>query len=136
MLLQSIYYPFAMFSRRRNGIAIQPVVIGPAYDSPSYGRVSYIDTSAILGEGVLHTFLVNRNQSEAAGVEIDHASKKIDSILSAEVVYGSNPKDSNTYENPYKVINRPLLHKGVIMDGKAIVYLPPLSFAAVTFKVA
>ncbi|MBE0699070.1 MAG: alpha-N-arabinofuranosidase, partial [Anaerolineaceae bacterium] len=135
MLLQSIYYPLAMFSRRRDGVSIQPVVSGPAYDSPAYGRVNYIDASAILGEGVLHTFLVNRNQSEAAGVEIDHYGKKIGSILSAEVIYGSNPYDSNTYENPYKVINRPL-QTGVVENGKAIIHLPPLSFAAITFKVS
>ncbi len=77
MLLQSIYYPFAMFSRRRDGVAIQPVVLGPAYDSPSYGRVNYIDTSAILGDGILHAFLINRNLSEAAEIEIDHAAGKI-----------------------------------------------------------
>ena len=135
MLLQSIYYPLAMVSSRRDGVSIQPVVSGPAYDSPTYGRVNYIDTSTILGEEVLHTFLVNRNQSEAAEVEIDYAGKKIFSILSAEVVYGSKPDDRNTYENPDKVINRPL-QTGMVENGKAIIHLPPLSFAAVTFKVS
>ena len=66
-----------MFSSRRDGVAIQPAVSGPGYESPSYGRVNYIDTSAILGDGVLHTFLVNRSTSEEAEVEIDHASGKI-----------------------------------------------------------
>jgi len=135
MLLQSIYYPFAMFSCRRDGVAIQPVVIGPAYDSPSYGRVNYIDTSAILGDGVLHTFLINRDLSEVAEVEIDHAGGKIESILSAEVVCGSSPKDSNTYENPYNIISQPL-KTGIVRDGKAIFHLPALSVAAVTFKVS
>jgi alpha-N-arabinofuranosidase len=135
ILLQSIYYPFAMFSRRRDGVAIQPVVFGPAYDSSSYGRVNYIDTSAILGEEVLHVFLTNRNISEAAEVEIDHAGEKIEALLSAEVVYGSNPKDRNTYGNPHKIISQPL-QTGVVMDGKAVIHLPPLSFAAVTFKVS
>jgi alpha-L-arabinofuranosidase len=135
MLLQSIYYPFAMFSRRRTGVAIQPVVIGPAYDSPSYGRVNYIDTSAILGDKVLHTFLINRNLTEAAEVEIDHAGGKIESILSAEAVYGSSPKDSNTYKNPHNIINQPL-KTGMVRDGKALIHLPPLSIAAITFLVA
>jgi alpha-L-arabinofuranosidase len=135
MLVQSIYYPFAMFSSRRDGVSIQPVVIGPAYDSPSYGEVNYIDTSAILGDGVLHTFLVNRSLSEAAEVEIDHAGGKIESILSAELVSGSSPKDRNTYENPYNIISRPL-QTGMVRDGKAIIHLPPLSVAATTFKVS
>ncbi len=135
MLLQSIYYPFAMFAHRRDGVAIQPAVSGPAYESPSYGTVNYIDTSAILGDGVLHSFLINRNLCEETEVEIDPAGKKIDSILSAEVIYGSSPKASNTYENPYNIISRPL-QTGVVIDGKAIIHLPPLSFAAVTFKVS
>lgn len=135
MLLQSIYYTFAMFSCRRDGVAIQPVVIGPAYDSPSYGRVNYIDTSAILGDGVLHTFLINRNLSEVAEVEIDHVSGKIEFILSAEVVHGSSPKNSNTYENPYNIINQPL-QTGMVRDGRAIIHLPPLSVIAVTFRVS
>lgn len=135
MLLQSIYYPFAMFSSRRDGVAIQPVVIGPTYNSPSYGRVNYIDTSAILGDGVLHTFLINRHLSEVAEVEIDHAGGKLESILSTEVVYGSSPKDNNTYENPYNIISQPL-QTGMVRDGKAVIHLPPLSVAAVTFKVS
>jgi alpha-L-arabinofuranosidase len=135
MLLQSIYYPFAMYSRRRDGVAIQPVVIGPAYDSPSYGQVNYIDTSAILGDGVLHIFLINRNLREEAEVEIDLEGEKIGSILSAEVVYGSNPKESNTYENPHNIINQQL-KTGMVKDGKAVIHLPPLSVAAITFKVS
>lgn len=134
MLLQTIYYPFAMFSSRRAGVAIQPVVIGPSYDSPSYGRVNYIDTSAILGDGVLHTFLINRNLTEAAEVEIDHVGGEIKSILSAEVVHGESPKDNNTYENPYNIVNQPL-KTGKVRDGKAIFHLPPHSVAAVTCKI-
>jgi alpha-L-arabinofuranosidase len=134
ILLQSIFYPFAMFSRRRNGVAIQPVVTGPAYDSPSYGRVKTIDTSAILGDGLLHTFLINRSLTEAAEIEIDPAGGKIESILSAEVVCGPDPKASNTFENPTNVISQPL-QTGIVMDGKAVIHLPPLAFAAVTFRV-
>jgi alpha-N-arabinofuranosidase len=135
MLLQSIYYPFAMFSSRRDGMAIQPVVNGPAYDSPSYGRVNYLDASAILGDGVLHAFLINRSLSELAEVEIDAGGNTIASVLSAEVVKGSHPKDCNTYEHPRSITSQPL-QTAAITDGKAIVQLPPLSFAAVTFNVS
>ena len=135
MLLQSIFYPFAMYSTRRDGIAIQPAVNGPAYDSLSYGRVNTIDTSAILGNGLLHTFLVNRSTSEIAEVEIDHAGGKIESMKSAEVVSGPEPNASNTYENPNTIYSKPL--KTVkVSDGKACIQLPPLSVAAVTFKVS
>jgi alpha-N-arabinofuranosidase len=134
LLRQSIYYPFAMFSSRRDGISIQPIVMGPSYDSPSYGPVNYIDTSAIMGDGVLHVFLINRHLSEKAEVEIDPVHGRIESILSAEVVSGSNPKDSNTYKNPYNIINRPL-QSCTVREGKAFIYLPPLSVSAITFVV-
>jgi alpha-N-arabinofuranosidase len=134
MLLQSIYYPFAMFANRRDGTAIQPAVSGPGYDSPSYGRVNLIDTSAILGDGVLHTFLVNRSTRETAQVEIDHASGEITAVDSAEVVSGTDPKANNTYERPGVVRSAPL-DTVKVADGKASIQLPPLSVAAVTFKV-
>jgi len=134
MLLQSIYYPFAMFANRRDGTAIQPAVSGPGYDSPSYGRVNLIDTSAILGDGVLHTFLVNRSTRETAQVEIDHASGEITAVDSAEVVSGTDPKANNAYERPEVVRSAPL-NTVKVADGKASIQLPPLSVAAVTFKV-
>jgi alpha-N-arabinofuranosidase len=135
MLLQSIYYSFAMFTCRRDGVAIQPAVSGPGYESPSYGRVSYIDTSAILGDGVLHTFLVNRNTSEEAEVEIDHASGKIIAVQSAEILSGTDPNANNTYEYPNIVYSGPL-NAVKVVDGKASLSLPPLSVTAVTFKVS
>jgi len=135
MLLQTIFYPFAIYSARRDGVAVQPAVSGPAYDSPSYRRVNTIDTSAILGDGLLHTFLVNRNTNETAEVEIDHAGGKIESVKSAEVIRGSEPNASNTYENPNSICSGPL-QTVKVSDGKASVQLPPLSVTAVTFKVS
>jgi alpha-N-arabinofuranosidase len=135
MLLQTIFYPFAMYSARRDGIALLPSVSGPAYDSPSYGRVNVIDTSAILGDCVLHTFLINRDIRETAEIEIDHGSGKLVSIISAEVVSGSCPDARNTYENPNAICSQPL-QTVKIGEGKASVQLPPLSVAAITFRTA
>ena len=133
-LLQSIFYPFAMFACRRDGVAIQPAVSGPTYDSPSYGQVNYIDTSAILGDGVMHTFLVNRSIGEQAEVEIEHTRGKIVAVESAEVLSGTDAKANNTYEHPNTICSSPL-NTAKVADGKASLSLPPLSVAAVTFKV-
>ncbi len=133
MLLQTIFYPFAMYSSRRDGIALLPSVSGPAYDSPSYGRVNTVDTSAILGDGVLHTFLVNRSSGETAEIEIDHGRGKLVSVLSADVVSGPSPDAHNTYENPNAICSQPL-QKIKINECKASVQLPPLSVAAITFQ--
>ncbi|GAP06403.1 alpha-L-arabinofuranosidase [Anaerolinea thermolimosa] len=136
ILLQSIYYPLAMFSNRREGgeVALHPVVNGPAYESPSYGEVKYIDVSAILGDGIMHVFMINRSLNEDAVVEINPGGSKFESILSAEVVTGSSPQDRNTYEEPYRVISRSF-GAGKVVDGKALVSLPPLSFVAFTLSI-
>lgn len=135
MLLQSIYYPFVIYSSRRDGVALAPSVSGPGYQSPTYGYVNYLDTSAILGDGVLHTFLVNRSLTETAGVDIDLGGSKLVGVESAEVVTGAAPDARNTYEQPNVIVSQPL--KGIaVSDGKAAVQLPPLSVAAVTFRVA
>ena len=112
-----------------------PSVSGPAYDSPSYGRVNAIDTSAILGDGVLHTFLVNRNISEIAEIEIDHGRGKLVSVISAEVLSGPSPDAHNTYENPNAICSQPL-QTVKIGEGKASIQLPPLSVSAITFRTA
>src|SRR5262245_34126825 len=54
LLVQSIYYPFEMFSRRREGISLKLVVQGPIYEGKVNGQVSYLDTSAILKGNLLH----------------------------------------------------------------------------------
>ncbi|MEW5873481.1 MAG: alpha-L-arabinofuranosidase C-terminal domain-containing protein [Chloroflexota bacterium] len=135
MLLQTIYYPFLMYAQRRDGIALQPVVKGPGYESARYGYVNDIDTSAILGDGLLHIFLVNRSIDETAEIEIDHCRGKLVSVISAEVVSGLSPDLCNTYEYPYAVCSQPL-QTVKISEGKATVHLPPLSVAAITIRTA
>jgi alpha-N-arabinofuranosidase len=135
MLLQSIYYPIVMFSQRREGVALLPKVTGPGYDSPSYGHVNYIDTSAIRGDSVLNVFLTNRSLTETAPVTVSFPGGQLTGVQSAEIVTGSDPKALNTYEKPNLITSQPL--KSVtVRDGQGYVELPPLSVAAVTFKIA
>ncbi|HOF19211.1 MAG TPA: alpha-L-arabinofuranosidase C-terminal domain-containing protein, partial [Phycisphaerae bacterium] len=60
MLIQSIFYPFEMFSRRRNGVSLRPAVEGPAYEGKTHGRTNYIDVSAVLDGQRMHVFATNR----------------------------------------------------------------------------
>ena len=133
MLRQSIYYPFVMYSTRRDGVALRPSVSGPGYDSQSYGHVDYIDTSAILGDGELHVFVTNRSQSESAPVTVEFGGKIL-SCQSAEVVTGPAANALNTYENP-DVVRAVPFTAVTIKDGQAELQLPPLSVTALTFKV-
>jgi alpha-L-arabinofuranosidase len=135
MLLQSIYYAFNLYANRRDGVALQPAVLGPGYESKSYGYVNHIDTSAVLGEGVLHVFLSNRSQNETAPVEVSLGGKRLTACQSAEIVSGPNAKALNTYEQPGVVTSQAF--KAVeLKDGQATVQLPPLSVVGLTFTVS
>ncbi len=132
LLLHSTYYPFVMYARRRDGVALQPVVKGPGYTSQNYGEVKTVDTSAILGDGVLHVFLANRSLSDVAPVMINLVGAQLETLTSAEIVTGPNAQACNSHEQPQCISSQPF--NAQIKDGKAFAQLPPLSVAALTFK--
>ena len=72
---QSIFHPFEMFSRRHEGLALRPAVKGPTYEGKTNGRVHTIDASAVLGDGLLHVFLTNRDLTEKARVKVQFNRK-------------------------------------------------------------
>ena len=133
LLLQTIYYPFVMYANRREGVSLQPVVKGSGYESPNYGYVNHLDTSAILGDDVLHCFLVNRSLDESIQVEIQHPGGRLSGVASAEIVTGLHPESCNTFEQPDLITSRPFRAVS-LQDSAAYVELPPLSVVAVTFQ--
>jgi alpha-N-arabinofuranosidase len=133
MLIQSIFYPLEMYTQRRAGISLQPVVQGPVYEGKTHGSVTYIDTSAILNDPQLHVFVTNRSLEEAATVHINLADRAITALDSAEILSGPEPKAMNTYEQPDLLQARPF-QAVKIADGLATVILPPLTVAAMTFR--
>lgn len=132
LLQQSIYYSFLLYANRRTGVALKPVVQGPGYESPSYGYVHTVDTSAILGDSELHAFLINRSLDELATVEIKTPGLQLRSVRSAEVVTGPGATEQNTFEKPDVIRNHNFSNIKLTAD-KATVQLPPLSVVAVTF---
>ena len=133
LLHQSIYYPILLYASRRAGIALNPMVQGPGYESPVYGFAHHIDASAILGDGVLHLFLINRSQVEPAVVETSLSGLCLESVLSAELVSGPTVDATNTFEQPDAITYRSFEDVS-IQDGNAAVKMPPLSAAGITFK--
>jgi alpha-N-arabinofuranosidase len=131
VLLQSIFYPLKLYAQRRQGNALQTLVSGPGYESKNYGYVHTIDASAILGKGVLHTFLINRSTTEPAIVELAPEKITLKSVLSAELVTGPSASARNTFDEPGLIHNRKL-GKIKLTDQKATIQLPPLSVAAIS----
>jgi alpha-N-arabinofuranosidase len=135
MLLQSTYYVFEMFTRRREGISLRPQLTGPAYDSPTYGSVTYIDASIILNGDQLHLFVTNRSLTESATVRISLADHSINTFLSGDLLTGPEPKAANSFEQPKVVKTQPFADANVV-NGEAALILPPLSVAATTWQLA
>ncbi len=134
MLIQSIFYPFEMFSRRRTGVALRAVVEGPSYMSKTSGAVHFVDFSAIYDGNRLHCFAVNRCPNEAAIVQVVLADRSIVSLESAEVLTGSHAKAHNTFAHP-DVVRAAPFDAASVRSGAAWLELPPLSLVASTWRV-
>jgi len=131
MLVQSIYHPFAMMTKRREGESLRVVVDGPTYEAKDYGSTKYIDASAILGNDVMHVFITNRSTTKSAEVQIAPADRPVKSLLNGELLTGPDAKAGNTYEKQDVVTAKPF-EAVKLADGVATMTLPPLSFAAIT----
>jgi len=100
LLVQSIFYPFEMYSRRRAGVSLRPVVQGPSFESRANGLAQLIDASAILNQSQLNVFLTNRSPDEPAIVQISVEDCPIVSFDSAELVTGPDAQAANSFRTP------------------------------------
>jgi alpha-N-arabinofuranosidase len=134
MLIQSIFYPFEMVSRRKQGTSLRACIQGPVYTGRTNGEVTFIDSSSILDGSRLHVFVTNRNPKEAAEITVDITHRQIRALESAEILSGPDPKAANSYGNPSLITSRPF-DQVEIKEGRASVNLPPLAFAAMTLEI-
>jgi alpha-N-arabinofuranosidase len=134
MLLQTIFYPFEMYSRRRTGTSLQVAIEGPTYSTKKFGNVEYLDASSILNGNQLSVFLVNRSLDEPLEVRVRVGDASVTKLLNAEFVSGSDPKSMNTFDNPRK-IHSCVHEEALIEGGVATVILPPMTVYAGTFGI-
>ncbi len=135
LLIQSIFYPFEMFSRRRAGVSLLPAVAGPAYESASYGPAKFIDAGAILDADRLKVFAVNRGIDDPAEVQVLLADRAIASLAEGEILTGPRADAANSFEQGEVVKSHPFAEVSVA-GGKATAKLPALSVAAMTFQLS
>lgn len=135
MVLQTIFYPIEMMSKRRTGTALRVSVAGPGYESKSYGAVKYVDASAILNGSELSVFLVNRDLLADAEVEIRLGDANVEGLLNAELFAGADPKSANTFDSKHAVVARSYTDVS-LKEGVPTIKLPPLSVYAGTFKLS
>ena len=133
VLIQSTFHPFEMFSKRKEGISLKPVVSGPVFEGRTNGPAQVVDTSAVIAGDRIHSFVTNRSLTEAAPVRIVVADRRIAALESAELLTGPDPKAANSFEEPDIVRPRPFKAAQVV-DGQGVLKLPPLSVVATTWR--
>jgi alpha-N-arabinofuranosidase len=135
LLIQATFYPFEMFSKRRHGISLRPVITGAGYEGKTNGWVNTIDASVILDAGQLHVFTVNRSLDKPTKAQVELADRNIAALTNGELLTGPGPKAANSFEQPALI--KPQGFDAVrVVNGRAEVELPPLSIAAMTFRLS
>jgi len=132
-LIQSIFYPFEMYSKRRDGVSLRVSVDGPTYTSRSYGAVPYLDATAILSGRNLHVFTTNRDPAESMEILVHLADRPVVTLLDGELLTGPDAKAANSWEEPERVRSH-AFGDVAIRNGRATYEVPPLSVAALTFR--
>lgn len=133
MVLQTIFYPIEMYTRRREGNALRVAIDGDSYQSKQYGQTKYLDASVIANGKTLHVFCTNRSLSDSMELDIRVGGAAIRKLVNAEIVAGTDPKAANTFENPNAVVAKSF-NEIKIANGVAVTKLPPLSVMAATFE--
>jgi alpha-N-arabinofuranosidase len=133
LLRQSIFHALALYAKRRTGQALRVAVDGPSYGSTSYGTVNYLDASAILHGKQLHVFATNRSQEEHMDLSLAVAGATPARVVDAEIVTGSDPKATNTFEQPNQVTRQPFGDVSLV-KANAVLAIPPLSVVAATVE--
>jgi alpha-N-arabinofuranosidase len=132
LLVQTIFHPFEMYSKRHQGVSLKVSTSGPKYFAPTYGMTPVIDSSAILNGNKLHIFSTNRSLTEPARVEVRLADGQLTAFEAGDLLTGPAADAANTFELPNIVHPQPFTAIELI-NGMAVFEIPPLSLAALTF---
>lgn len=101
MVLQSIFYPFELYSQTCGTTALDVFWKGETFSSSNYGDVRVLDISATLDENKnsLMLYVVNRSQ-DGTEATISLGSDCFAELVGAHVVNGPDIKSENTFANP------------------------------------
>lgn len=137
VLLQSIYYPFALISKyARGGKSLVPAITAPTYQAGGRGETPVLDAAASYDAegGRLGVFMVNRSLTDSLTCTVETADLRIARIAGMDVLTGDDPKAANTWETPSHITPHP---GRAMMDeqGNLRAELPPCSFAALRAEV-
>jgi alpha-N-arabinofuranosidase len=128
ILRQSIFYPFALFSRYASGDSLDLLVQAPTYATRMFGEQPLIDAAASYdaehGRGAI--FIVHRGRTEPLTLDLEWQGRAPQRVASIYQVSGSDPKAANTFDTP-DVIGIRTLPGVPVADRRSRLQVPPLS---------
>lgn len=131
---QTIFYPYYYTSVYGRGVALNPIVSSPKYDSKDFTDVPYLDTSVVYNEEKeeLVIFAVNRHLENDLHVDIDVGSFEGYEVAEHVVLENDDAKAVNTLENEQvKPHSNGQSYKEF---GRVIGVLPQLSWNMILLK--
>jgi alpha-N-arabinofuranosidase len=135
-LIQSIYYPFMLYSQHAVGVSLKAAVTTGTYKAGERGDAPAVDVSASYDAATnqLSLFLINRDQAGPATVNVHLADAKIEKILTNQSMGGGDVKAANIWEMPERV--KPFAGQAAI-DGNGLrVQIPAPGLAVVRCQVS
>jgi len=108
MFLQTIFYPFEVYSRTAGDTALDVFWSGDTFSTPEYAAVRYLDVSATLHTAArkLSVYVVNRSPDAALETRIELLEGRFAGTGRAFVVNGADIKTINTFDAPDGVTTR------------------------------
>jgi alpha-N-arabinofuranosidase len=111
LVLQTIFYPFEMYSRNCGDRALDVFWEGETFSGGSYSGVRLLDVAASLSsqKRQISLFVVNRSNEQTVEAEISLSAGSFASGASAAkawVVNGKDIKSTNTFDAPGEVKTR------------------------------
>ena len=121
LLLQSIYYPFEMYSQQAGDRALDVYWEGDTFQGGDRSGLRVLDVSATLDESARRValFVVNRSEGEGAETRIVLQEGEFGGQGRAYVVNGAGPKASNSFEDPQAVKS---VSERLAVEGREFVY--------------
>jgi alpha-N-arabinofuranosidase len=132
---QTIFYPFQYASKYGRGIALNLDLDCPIYENKTYGKVPYLDLSAIHNpdEEYLSLFIISRHPDKALDVSITLEGFEEYTLDSHTTMTHKDHKATNTKNNPENVV--PTKGSGLkVESGYFHGSIAPLSWNCVILK--
>ncbi len=134
-LIQSIYYPFLLYSQHANGVSLRASVNTPTYKAGERGEVPVVDACAAFDatNNQISLFLVNRSQTESASVDIRLSDATFEKVLINQAIGGGDVKAANSWEKPNVV--KPVAGQATVENGSLHVQIPSPGLAVLKCSV-